>query len=396
MANIRKITLCWYAKVGKTWRYFPVLFEDHHGVKQARHGFVVEKGKIVEYPNGRYVLRSYEKSKKVYAPIESCNPRDAVLALQKARRAAVGAPSNPRALTVKKAIDAYIKDCMSRNAKEAATQAKVVLNEFLPLCHAAYPNGITREIVLSFHRKLRSRGLTERTIHNKAERLKIFLRWCGVDVKKVVPPSPKFEEKLPEIYSAAEINAILDAAEKSSPVLAIAISMALQLGLREQELTFAEWADIDTQHSAFRVQGKARYGFLVKDSEQRDIPIPAELLSVLSAWRKTRKGSTLILGTASDKPNTHLLRSLKRLAKGAGLNCGRCEGCKGKLGECQEWYLHRFRSTYLTTLLRQGIDARTVQAFAGHSDLATTLKYLKPASATEMQSKINSIVWATN
>jgi hypothetical protein len=33
-------------------------------MKQARHGFVMEKGKEIEYPQGRYVLRSYTGGKK--------------------------------------------------------------------------------------------------------------------------------------------------------------------------------------------------------------------------------------------------------------------------------------------------------------------------------------------
>jgi len=91
MVRPKRITLCLYAKVGNTWRYFPALIENFHGMKQARHGWVMEKGKEVEYAQGRYVLRSYIDGKKVYQPVESSNPRDAVLALQRARRLAIGA-----------------------------------------------------------------------------------------------------------------------------------------------------------------------------------------------------------------------------------------------------------------------------------------------------------------
>ena len=63
---------------------------------------------------------------------------------------------------------------------------------------------------------------------------------------------------------------------------------------------------------------------------------------------------------------------LKRMAHRAGLNCGRCGGCR-EIDECQEYTLNRFRRIYLTTLLRNGIDLRTVQAYAGHKDLATDL-----------------------
>jgi integrase len=168
--------------------------------------------------------------------------------------------------------------------------------------------------------------------------------------------------------------------------------MALKLGLREQELMFAEWTDVNWQDSTFRVQGKQHWEFKVKDSEQREVPIPADLLERLREWRRTRPKSKLIVGTASDKPNGHFLRALKRLAKREGLNCGSCGGCRGT-GDCQQWTLHKLRRTYATTLLRNGVDVRTVQAYAGHADMETTLRYLRPASAAEAQERINAIQW---
>jgi site-specific recombinase XerD len=43
--------------------------------------------------------------------------------------------------------------------------------------------------------------------------------------------------------------------------------------------------------------------------------------------------------------------------------------------------------------LRGGVDLRTVQAYAGHKDIASTMGYLRPASAKEAQAKLNTIEW---
>lgn len=402
-AGAKKITLMWRAKTERGWRYFPAIVERHpQGGYQARHGWVVENGQTVEYPKGSYYLRSYVTvngtGRKVHEPLPTCNPTHAVLALQRAQRLSNEAGRVKSAVhLLKTASAAYIKDCKQRGALEAAEQAKLTLDEFIhgskvsgwKGCPVGYVRSIERGHILAFHDSLRKRGMSERTIHNRHERLRAFLRWCNMDVKTVMPPAPKFEEALPEIYQPSELSAILKAADG---YMGMAIRMALQLGLREQELMYAEWADVDFHHAAFRVQGKPARGFAVKDSEQREVPIPTELLERLKEWQKDHAKGGLILGTASGEPNTHLLRTLKRLANRAGLSCGKCKGCK-KTGECEQWYLHKFRATYLTTLLRSGLDARTVQAFAGHSDLNTTLRYLKPASASEMQTAINAVKW---
>lgn len=78
----------------------------------------------------------------------------------------------------------------------------------------------------------------------------------------------------------------------------------------------------------------------------------------------------------------------------AKLNCGRCEGCKGRNKECHEFTLHKLRRTFITAMLRSGFDLRTVQSWAGHRDIQSTMRYLRPASAREIQDKLKrKIEW---
>jgi site-specific recombinase XerD len=75
----------------------------------------------------------------------------------------------------------------------------------------------------------------------------------------------------------------------------------------------------------------------------------------------------------------------------AGLNCGTCDGCKSDLHECHHWWLHKFRSTYITKLLRGGVDLRTVMSLSGHSDLASVMRYLRPAEGHSLMAKVNAV-----
>jgi integrase len=83
---------------------------------------------------------------------------------------------------------------------------------------------------------------------------------------------------------------------------------------------------------------------------------------------------------------------LKRSARAAGLNCGRCAGCR-KTQECQWWTIKRFRSTYTTSLLRK-VDPITVMAWTGHKDLATVMLYAAADKSDEAMDTVNAIDWA--
>jgi integrase len=124
-----------------------------------------------------------------------------------------------------------------------------------------------------------------------------------------------------------------------------------------------------------------------------DLPIAADLMAALKQWKKQRDGKSLVLGTDSDKPDSKMLRSIKRLAKRAGMNCGHCDGCKSTNGECREFTLHKFRRTYCTSLLRAGLDLRTVQSFMGHADMESTMRYLRPASGSEIRERLNAVTF---
>jgi site-specific recombinase XerD len=71
-----------------------------------------------------------------------------------------------------------------------------------------------------------------------------------------------------------------------------------------------------------------------------------------------------------------MLRALKRNAARAGQDPDR-------------YWLHKFRATFATMHLAAGVDLRTVQAWLGHSNLESTIRYLKPARGEAMREKVN-------
>ena len=124
--------------------------------------------------------------------------------------------------------------------------------------------------------------------------------------------------------------------------------------------------------------------FEVQDYEQRDILIQRNFLEELKYWRGSHPSQNLIVPSSNCNPNTRLLRMVKRMARRAKITCGHCPNCvKGLRGErgCDDFELHKFRRTCITAWLRNKIDPRTVMAYAGNTDLDTTLRNLRPAAA---------------
>ncbi|MCI0660944.1 MAG: site-specific integrase [Acidobacteria bacterium] len=134
----------------------------------------------------------------------------------------------------------------------------------------------------------------------------------------------------------------------------------LLTGMRRDELRYLISSDIDLIKKEIRVTAKE--GLIPKDYEEREIPIPDELVEILRQLPKTSRW--VFTNTNGNQfGRNHLLLHLQRLAKRANV---------------ENVTLHKFRHTYATRLLESGADVVTVQRLLGHADIETTQKYLSP------------------
>ena len=77
-------------------------------------------------------------------------------------------------------------------------------------------------------------------------------------------------------------------------------------------------------------------------------------------------------------PNLDFLDDLKAVAERAKL-------------DPEDFSLHKFRATFATRCLWAGVDLRTVQQWLGHSDMESTMRYLKPSRSQLVRNKVNEI-----
>ena len=95
-------------------------------------------------------------------------------------------------------------------------------------------------------------------------------------------------------------------------------------------------------------------------------------------WRRADKACQLLFPTTECKPKLDFLDCLKAAAERANLNP-------------DNFWLHKFRATFATWSLWAGVDLRTVQQWLGHTDMESTMRYLKPSRSQQVRDKVNEI-----
>jgi len=61
-----------------------------------------------------------------------------------------------------------------------------------------------------------------------------------------------------------------------------------------------------------------------------------------------------------------------------------------KASTSSDWFLHKFRHTFATRNLQEHVcDIRTLQLWLGHSDLASTMVYLKAVGSKDVAARVN-------
>jgi integrase len=235
---------------------------------------------------------------------------------------------------------------------------------------------VDRKDLLKFSAFLRDeKELHPRTCWNKFSNVMSFLKAQGVRglVKKA--DWPQYTEEEPEVYEREELDILFGACDADERLW---FEFFLMTGEREQEVQYTYWSDVNLKASTVKVTYKPDRGWSPKAYKEREIPIPEKLvLSLQAAKAKRDKGCPLVFPTAGCRPKLNFLDDLKAVAERAGL-------------KSENFFLHKFRATFATWHLWAGADLRTVQSWLGHSDMESTMRYLKPSRSQATMDRVNA------
>ena len=384
-------------KVGKTWNLYPAVVESNGRLRDK----VRVRGKVEIHPEGFYYLEWWQDGRKR----EQVKERAEVV--DRARRKAIELQANragietvqeidsSRGVLVADAVASYLKD-MEPPQREPKTYAayKYCLELFAQTCAKKFIQDVKRDDLLSFIRKLYELGCGPRTAYNRAVIVSQLLKANGITKLLSKRDWPDYVEPIRAIYEPEEIEAVLKACSPSERVLYLSY---LLTGLRDKEMRYLTWRDIDFRTQVVRVTRKPLYGFKPKNKEEREVPVPAALIAALNKYKGTKKflPDAVVFPNEKGRPDKRHEFKLKRIAFHAKLNCGQCVSKHGnKCSEgpyCSKFFLHKFRHTFATRNLQDHVcDIKTLQSWMGHKDLASTMVYLKAVRNRDVMARVNS------
>jgi integrase len=374
----------------------------------------------LEYRDGGRVRRTIgEDPAQVKAALAT---QSSVLGLRAMGVAADDAPqlrprstTKPEGKTLRAVVEQFVTSPPLEYRHKSYLKYRNALESFLAWAPNAYVSEIGRDDIKAFLSfVVKRQGLDVSTAKDKATIVVSLLRGWGATIVMKKGDWPKVTERQPEVYKPEILKKLFAAAGREEDKYEYALFQTFLLsGMREQEVSHLHWTDFEPHRSELSVSKKP--GFDPKNYHERTVPVPRLLVTLLKDHKKRLEkqgGETRLIfptskknvkrGAPGGQADGHMLRRLKQLAFRADLNCGRCHGkLNGKPARCsshpicQEFGLHKFRHTYATTLLRDGVDILSVQKLLGHKDLDSTRRYLRALEPEDLLKKINLTSLAT-
>jgi integrase len=201
---------------------------------------------------------------------------------------------------------------------------------------------------------------------------------AGADKREAPKPGPL------AYYSAEEVEALARAMESGSDGAqdGEAVRVSAYAGLRLGELLALRWRDVDFAGSRLTVERALSAGVetSTKSRRVRQVPLPDQAAAALDRLSRrenfTGAGELVFCGPLGRTLDASALRRRYRKAQGtAGLAPLR-------------W--HDLRHTYGSLLAAAGVDLVKIKSAMGHSNIATTERYLHARPASEQAAEFTA------
>jgi integrase/recombinase XerD len=218
------------------------------------------------------------------------------------------------------------------------------------------------------HAQRRAKKATK-TIARRIAAIRVFLRFCAGEGKKVDHilqqiERPKPERSLPKVLGRAQVDALIATPNPKSPMFARDVAILELLyasGLRASELCDLKTRDVNLQVGVVRVLGKGRKERLVPLGRAATEAITRYLTDCRPKLERSPSDRLFLSRTGKPMERIALWMLVEKHARKSGI--------------LKNVSPHTLRHCFASHLLVGGADLRVVQELLGHSDIQTTQIY---------------------
>lgn len=170
----------------------------------------------------------------------------------------------------------------------------------------------------------------------------------------------KVERRKPEFYSREELISFFS--QPMDDAYKMAFMGLLFTGMRFAELANITWQDIDFKRKLFFIRSSENFKTKTFNSE-RAIPMNNIMYELLQKYYPQRLSDDFVFTSTKgfQLRERRLLETCKSVAKGAGITSNA--------------YLHKFRHTYATMLIHNGVKIQNIKELLGHWSVVETERY---------------------
>lgn len=291
-------------------------------------------------------------------------------------RGLVGIPEPPAAApTVRELMERFLAEYNRPRIKDQklyAAHAGSALKRALPTLGDLRCDAVSPDRVAKFRDHL-GRKFAPASVRVTLAFLSSMYAWAvkqGIVAKNplrgIERPTP---ESSIEFLDGEEVRSLLRLAWERAPEslearrLAVALELALRVGLRRGELLGLRWRDLDLE--ARRLTVARSYQSAPKSGKTRHLRLPSACVEPLREWRRMspKNAAGLVFpGPEGRCYSPHALLGLPQLLEAAG--------CRVPV---HPW--HCMRHSFASHFIMQGGNILTLQKILGHSDVRMTLIY---------------------
>ncbi len=315
----REVNLTKRVQTPQGMRYCPVVLSANGRVKPDA---VLVNGKPERHPEGAYYIEWHDNGRRRRLSVGKDAADASSMRLRKETELNNGDATVPEIAanghrSVAGSVADYLEETELTKKPKTLAAYTTALTYFRESCPKLNLEDIDRMDLLKFCAFLRDKKKqAPRSVYNKFENVMSFLKANGIRGLVGKNDWPRYTEEEPEMYEQEELDKLFKACDGEERLW---YEFFLMTGMREQEVMYTYWSDVNFAAATVRVSHKPDRGWTPKAYKEREIPIPAKLAQSLKAWKaKSDKTCSLVF------PDSRM-QSEARLPRLPESRCRACE-----------------------------------------------------------------------